>query len=48
MSLNRGILSVSEAPEKLFSIFNHQGNAKQSNPEISPHNSQNGYDQKLR
>ena len=28
--------------------LNHQGNAHQNNPEILPHTSQNGQDQKLR
>jgi hypothetical protein len=32
----------------MFNIISHQGNAKQNNPEIPPHTSQNGYDQKLR
>ena len=27
---------------KMFSILNHQGNANQSNPEITPHTSENG------
>jgi hypothetical protein len=31
-----------EAPEKMFNILNHQGNANQNNPEIPPHISQNG------
>jgi hypothetical protein len=31
-----------EAPEKMFNILNHQGNANQKNPEIPPHTSQNG------
>ena len=31
-----------EAPEKMFNILNHQGNANQNNPEIPPHTSQNG------
>jgi hypothetical protein len=30
------------APEKMFNILNHQGNANQNNPEIPPHTSQNG------
>ena len=34
--------------KKMFNIFNHQGNANQNNPEISPHISQNGKDQKFR
>jgi hypothetical protein len=28
--------------KKMFSILNHQGNANQNNPEITPHTSQNG------
>jgi hypothetical protein len=28
--------------KKIFSIFNHQGNANQNNPEIPPHTSLNG------
>ena len=28
--------------KKMFNILNHQGNAKQNNPEIPPHTSQNG------
>jgi hypothetical protein len=31
-----------KAPEKMFNILNHQGNANQNNPEIPPHTSQNG------
>jgi hypothetical protein len=31
-----------EAPEKMFNILNHQGNANQNNPEIPPHTNQNG------
>jgi hypothetical protein len=38
----RGIPNGREAPEKMFSILNHQGNANQNNPEIPPHTSQNG------
>jgi hypothetical protein len=30
------------APEKMFSILNHQGNANQNSPEIPSHTSQNG------
>jgi hypothetical protein len=37
-----------ETPEKMFNILNHQGNANQNNPEIPPHSSQNGEDQKFR
>jgi hypothetical protein len=37
-----GIPNGWEAPEKMFSILNHQGNANQNNPEIPPHTSQNG------
>jgi hypothetical protein len=40
--LTGGIPNGREAPEKMFNILNHQGNANQNNPEISPHNSQNG------
>jgi hypothetical protein len=32
--LNWGIHKGREAPEKMFSIRNHQGNANQNNPEI--------------
>jgi hypothetical protein len=28
--------------KKMFNILNHQGNANQNSPEISPHTSQNG------
>ena len=28
--------------KKMFNIRNHEGNAKQNNPEIPPHTSQNG------
>jgi hypothetical protein len=28
--------------KKMVSILNHQGNANQNNPEILPHNIQNG------
>jgi hypothetical protein len=31
-----------EAPEKMFNILNHQGNANQNNTEIPPHTSQIG------
>ena len=31
----------------MFDILNHQGNANQNNPEILPHTSQNGLDQKI-
>jgi hypothetical protein len=31
-----------EAPEKMFNILNHQGNANQNNTEIPLHSSQNG------
>jgi hypothetical protein len=34
------IINKLEAPGKNF--LNHQGNANQNNPEISPHTSQNG------
>jgi hypothetical protein len=34
--------------KKSFNILNHQGNANQNNPEIPPHTSQNGEDQKFR
>jgi hypothetical protein len=37
-----------EAPEKMLNILNHQGNANQNNPEISPHINQNDWDQKFR
>jgi hypothetical protein len=40
--LTRGILNGREAPEKMFNILNHQGNANQNNPEIPSHTSQNG------
>jgi hypothetical protein len=40
--LTWGIPNGWEAPEKMFSILNHQRNANQSNPEIPPHFSQNG------
>jgi hypothetical protein len=33
--------------KKKINILNHQGNANQTNPEIPPHTSQNGYNQKL-
>jgi hypothetical protein len=32
----------------MFNILNPQGNANQNNPEIPPHNSQNGEDKKFR
>jgi hypothetical protein len=35
-------MAEKEAPEKMFNILNHQGNANQNNPEIPPHTSQNG------
>jgi hypothetical protein len=35
-------LEVRHAPEKMFNILNHQGNANQNNLEIPPHSSQNG------
>jgi hypothetical protein len=34
--------STEEYRMKMFNILNHQGNAKQNNPEIPPHTSQNG------
>jgi hypothetical protein len=40
--LSRGIPNGREAPEKMFKILNHQGNANQNNPEILPVTSQNG------
>ena len=40
--LTRGIPNGREEPEKMFNILNHQGNANKNNPEIPPHNSQNG------
>ena len=40
--LTQGIPNGREAPEKLFNILNHQGNANQNNPEIPPHTNQNG------
>jgi hypothetical protein len=40
--LTGGIQNGREAPEKMFSILNHQGNANQSNHEIPSHTSQNG------
>jgi hypothetical protein len=40
--LTLGILNGIEAPEKIFNILNHQGNANQNNPKIPPHTSQNG------
>jgi hypothetical protein len=40
--LARGIPNGREAPEKMFNILNHQGNANQNNPKIPPHTSQNG------
>ena len=46
--LNWRILNGWETTEKMFSILNHQGNANQNNPEIPPHTSQNGWDQRLR
>jgi hypothetical protein len=39
--LTWGIMNGWEAPEKMFNILNHQGNANQNNPEIPPHTSQN-------
>jgi hypothetical protein len=27
--------------KKMFNVINHQGNANQNNPEISPHTSEN-------
>jgi hypothetical protein len=44
--LTRGKPNGREAPEKMFNILNHQGNANQNNPEILPHTSQNGQDKK--
>jgi hypothetical protein len=38
---NLGIQNGREAPEKMFNILNHQGNANQNNPEIPPYTSQN-------
>jgi hypothetical protein len=35
-------MSACEAPEKMFNILYHQGNANQDNAEIPPHTSQNG------
>ena len=35
--LTWGIPNGREAPEKMFNILNHQGNANQNNPEIIPH-----------
>jgi hypothetical protein len=32
--LNRGVLNGREALKEMFSIFSHQGNANQNNPEI--------------
>jgi hypothetical protein len=40
--LTRGIQNGREAPEKMFNILNHHGNANQNSPEIPPHTSQNG------
>jgi hypothetical protein len=40
--LTWGILNGWEAPEKMLSILNHQGNANQNNPEIPLHTNQNG------
>ena len=40
--LTRRIPNGREAPEKMFNILNHQGNANQNNPEIPSHTSQNG------
>ena len=37
-----GIPNGREAPEKMFNILNHQGNANQNNTEIPLHSSQNG------
>ena len=39
--LTRGIPNGREAPEKMFNILNHEGNANQNNPEIPPYISQN-------
>ena len=38
---NRGHKNGGEALEKMFNILNHQRNANQNNPEITPHTSQN-------
>ena len=40
--LTRGIPNGREAPEKMFNILDHEGNANQNYPEILPHTSQNG------
>jgi hypothetical protein len=40
--LNWGIPNGWEALENMFNILNNQGNAKQNNPDIPPHTSQNG------
>ena len=40
--LNYGNSNGLEAPKGMFNIINHKGNAKQNNPEILPHTSQNG------
>jgi hypothetical protein len=46
--LNLGIPNGSEAPKKMFNIFNHQKNANQNIPEILPHTSQNSKVQNFR
>ena len=35
-----------EALKEIFNIFSHQENANKNNPEIPPHTSQNGQDEK--
>jgi hypothetical protein len=40
--LNLGTSNGLKAPEKVFNILNHRGNANQNNPDISLHTSQNG------
>jgi hypothetical protein len=39
---NRRILNGREALKEMFKILNHQGNANQNDPEITPYTNQNG------
>ena len=45
--LQRRHMDGQEAHEKMFNVANYQRNSNQKYNEVSPHNSQNGYHQKL-
>jgi hypothetical protein len=39
---NKRISNIREASKEIFNISNHQTNANQNNPDITPHSNQKG------